>query len=401
MNGRFINKINALHLFISGTFFFKIIESTVSFIPPIYKLYLPATLFIGFYIAYPYLRKIQGSISVSIFLISLFSYFIILLNVLCSDYVDLNGVTPLDFHLVLLFSIPAFFMYGISISRSTSFNLEENNIDRSVVFLLALVIFLNVNFQYFRLDFESFKYDKAVYLFLGDILSIIGLYYVSIAKGTLNKAIYFSLFLLLLFVVYSRTSLYFFAFTVFAGIFISSSGRRKICYLLPVVFFALIIISLSETLSHMELPYSLNRMLFVFSGSDDGSLNGREMIFEGSLRSLENSLLLGDFGNQIDVFGYWSFYIHNVLSYLRQFGLIAFIFVIIMLLLPLIFFTYRVHVGRRLSISPLYMFGFLVSFYLLCIYVFSRSYMYPYIYLMPGYFIGVVCSEKKLYLTNR
>tara|TARA_B110000211_G_scaffold141790_1_gene161935 strand:- start:1938 stop:3152 length:1215 start_codon:yes stop_codon:yes gene_type:complete len=392
---------NFFQFFIAGTFILKLLETTVSFIPPIYKYYLPISLVISAFYILLRVKFIRGYTSIYLFYCSFFSYLFILANVILSERIDLNGTTSLEQHIVLLISIPAFFLYGIS----TSFIVQPSRLltksDYMFFLALCIVILINVNFNFFRLDFESFKYDKAVYLFLGDLLAMIGIYFFSFSKGKLNKLLYFSSFICLLFFVYSRTSLYFFIFSILFVLFVCSNKKAKLVFLIFSVFISVLIVNSAHFLKDLNLSYSINRMLFIFSGTEDGSLNGRELIFTESVKRLESSILFGNFGDQIEVFGYWTFYIHNIVSYFRQFGIITFLLVLSILVLPFFYFLKKLLYDSREQRSSVHVFGFTMVVYFLCIYIFSRSYLYAYAYFIPGFLIGIIYNEKDSAITDR
>ena len=62
----------------------------------------------------------------------------------------------------------------------------------------------------------------------------------------------------------------------------------------------------------------------------------RVLQIESGISDIMINPILGRFGGQIDEFGFIGFYMHNILSYWRQFGLLVFfIFCILLFLFPL------------------------------------------------------------------
>ncbi|ULN64470.1 hypothetical protein MID13_01090 [Vibrio gigantis] len=318
-----------------------------------------------------------------------------------SDAVGFDGVSSFNFHLLLLISIPTYFFIGMAISITLSRNVNLILFDYFVLFCIVVLVSLNTNFQYMRLAFESFTVDKAVYLFLGDILVLVAIYYMSALFMYRKYKFIFFIFVVLLFIVYSRTSLYFFVSSVIACEFILINKKKKLLLLFLFLCCSYLIYSYQDSLLNMNFSYSINRMLFVFLGGSDGSLSGRELIFIESTSSLFDSWFLGDFSDQINIFGSWSFYIHNIVSYLRQFGILTFISVVYILIQSLLYFIPHVVNPERKLIERKYIFGLLLTIFLILIYSFSRSYNYAYLFLLPGYIIGLKSNEKKENPPNR
>lgn len=91
-------------------------------------------------------------------------------------------------------------------------------------------------------------------------------------------------------------------------------------------FFILISFStnfLVDTFSGNERMYKL----LIFDLGDDGSANGRSMVFHMNLKIIEQNLLVGSYHQYA---GGW--YIHNILSILQDYGILAFATILIIIL---------------------------------------------------------------------
>lgn len=72
----------------------------------------------------------------------------------------------------------------------------------------------------------------------------------------------------------------------------------------------------------------IGRMFGSVISGEDSSLNSRMFQFDVGLTSLADHWFLGDYGGQIRDFGDFGAYLHNILSYWSQFGLIPFLLII-------------------------------------------------------------------------
>ncbi|MGX2015421.1 O-antigen ligase family protein [Providencia alcalifaciens] len=383
-----LKNINPIHIAFSIPFILKTLE-TINIIPNIYIYYIPIMSFILSISFVKNLSKTTGLAPLLILFLSVFSYFIMIVNIVFSDTIDNNGISSLQFHTYLLFSIPFYFICGNLTAKSIQSKNSLNGFDLIIVPLILLLILLNTNWSYFRLDFESFKNSKAVYLFLGDTFAIISLYVIFSINNKKYRLISFFVLSFLLFLIFSRTSFYLFIFTCVLCLFIYSKLNKKIVYLILVVILSAIIFYFSYIFKTSDLPYSINRMLFMFTNSDDGSLNSRIEIFNLSFADLKNNFLLGNIGGQVSLFGYWNFYIHNILSYLHQFGIFFFLMLLIITLYPTGYF----YILSKKTSNDFYKLCFSISIFVVLIYLLSRSYVYPYIFLLPALYIGLKKNE--------
>ena len=71
-----------------------------------------------------------------------------------------------------------------------------------------------------------------------------------------------------------------------------------------------------------------NRMFGVLQGKDDGSLNERLLQLQYGIEGIKNNIIFGEYAGQVIIHdsGYRSgsmgSYVHNFISYWRQFGLV-------------------------------------------------------------------------------
>ena len=124
-------------------------------------------------------------------------------------------------------------------------------------------------------------------------------------------------------------------------------------------------------------------MIRLIFGSYDLSQSVRQNQLDAGIEDLSSVWILGDFMGDIDEnFGLRGNYIHNYLSFWRQFGFIPFLaFVVILLGCSFKIFKYWI-ANKDVNGLPLFLFCFTV-FALLEI-ILARSFVYPYIWMSIG-----------------
>ena len=110
------------------------------------------------------------------------------------------------------------------------------------------------------------------------------------------------------------------------------------------------------------------------------------------LNAISNNIFIGDFAGQVKIAGdglgaRWGGYMHNILSFFRQGGVIVFALVVIILINS---FTTLYQIVKRNLLSSL--FG--VILYIIVVSLFSRSYVYPWIFLLAGINISYILDSK-------
>ncbi|ELA8174867.1 hypothetical protein ABFT02_002223 [Vibrio alginolyticus] len=109
--------------------------------------------------------------------------------------------------------------------------------------------------------------------------------------------------------------------------------------------------------------------------------------------SLYNNLFWGDYGGQVKTLGYVGEYIHNIISYWRQFGVISFVLIIYMVFYKplLLFFN-----DNRIN-SFEYNLFYMMVIYVCLQSVFSRSFSWPFLFLYIGLVSAYIENKKYNY----
>ncbi len=307
---------------------------------------------------------------------------------------DTESVSALSFYLPIMFKFSLFFLVGFYLPRLFKFR----TLLLVVLFLLSFMIISHIDFETMGLDKKNYIDKKFYgnYLFIGDATSIIALICIAFLHKTKAKIILAIFFAVIIFFIGSRTSFAVFAGTV--GLYFVVSFKPQILLASTICIFA-IGIGLS-TIDIDELAARNPRMFGVLIDPDnDNSVVGREKIAEYGWHDISNSIIMGNFGGQLTsgppgLKTSWRFYMHNVLSYWRQFGILAFIIIVA--------FTTRCYASlwksRGNSNDSIFAVYFLVSIFILVETAFSRSFAFPYAHIFFGLTAAInytVVSDKK------
>ncbi|MBD2813265.1 hypothetical protein ID850_00490 [Xenorhabdus sp. Flor] len=165
-----------------------------------------------------------------------------------------------------------------------------------------------------------------IYLSVSDGVAIIGLLIYSFSYG-LKK--YFLLFVIIvaLFLTLSRSNLFFFIFTIIIIELIKN--KKNIFLLLTTAVFSFFLLSNLQSFTEV-----LNRFTILFTNShSDASERGRELLLHNGISFIKEHWFLGKYAAEIIINdGTTGDYIHNILSYWMSYGIIFFLFFIILIL---------------------------------------------------------------------
>lgn len=243
----------------------------------------------------------------------------------------------------------------------------------------VFVLLVNVNYNLLSIDFNSTvdPSNKAFTLLVSDSFAILSLVVISFYHQ--SKMVFFWVFtaLVCLFFLSSRTAFIVF-FSALLILIIKRNNYRRT--LVTLIFLLLSFIAMMVFLENNATGYTAR--LFSLS-LDDSSVIGRINMFESGLTRISSNFFVGDFAGQLyhslDSAGArWGGYIHNALSFLRQFGVLGFLSVICLFLCSIFIILFgKVNSKEKMiSIS--------IISYIVIVYLLSRSYVYPWFFLLPG-----------------
>lgn len=241
-------------------------------------------------------------------------------------------------------------------------------------FLSSILIISNAlsNLTTFSLILDGY----AIYLMMADNYAIISIFVIVFASKR-QRLLFQILSAVTLFALLSRASFYFFIFIIFLDLF--KKNR---------LFFILILLSSAIFLFENYYNFKSNRMLRVVSGMDKSKMIRQELL-ENGINQLKSDWVLGNFMSEVEYYdGKTGFYIHNYLSFWKQFGIVPFFLLIIMIIVNYSKLFLKWILGRDNDNYFLFLFYF-TTFVILEI-TFARSYQHPFIWIsisaIPVYF---------------
>ena len=303
--------------------------------------------------------------------------------------------SALTFFLPIIFKYIVFFLVGLYLPRLA----KSKALFLCALFIIFLMVITHVNLDTLSLNTED--YIDPSYagnrLFLGDATSIIALISLPFLSSNKAKIILTVLSAITLFFIGSRTS--FAAFTATTVLYFILSFKPK--FLLVSVICVIAAGVWLSSVNFDELAERNPRMFDVVTDfEDDRSVLGRKNLSADGWYDITNNLIMGNLGGQLfsgpsGNKGGWRSYMHNVFSYWRQFGILAF-FIIVSFVARYYFTLWKNRNHRNHRIFALY---FLVGLFLSIETAFSRSFAFPYAHLFFGLTVALnytMVSEKSL-----
>lgn len=339
--------------------------------------------FIGFF--YKYFNKYWKNIYVDLFIV-LFLY--IGLSIL---YYQLANYSYVSFDVtiyqtkVLIYAL-ANLCLGIVLYKS----IDNSFYDRAFFsFWLIYMVFILLNIDYFLFAFISNSLVGA-HQIVGDTFAIVTLISVFLIKNRWYKLISFTIVLVLLFMIKSRATFFSFLLLYFFW-FIKEFGIK---FFLLTIFIGLCMSLISIVLNVISFD---QKMLGVFLGKQDNSLNERIEMMKFGIYAIKDHWFLGDYAGQMRVYegqyrsGMMGAYIHNFLSFWRQFGLSFFILFMGMYIYGL----YKNYVLLKYKKDYKNEFILYLGLFLFIEMLFFRSYTLPYYWFAMGLmFMNIACNKK-------
>lgn len=215
---------------------------------------------------------------------------------------------------ILFFSIVNFLL-GIHLAQNIQSNLSKKIIIGTFIFMLIMLL---INMQNNHLDTRGVS---GLYLALGDNIVIIALMVAYVTCQRRVQTVLFLVVLYLTFVIQSRATFFSFLLVTLFYIWKNYSTRT--------VFFIITLLALVAGLAINNGLINIDtRMFGFFVSGTDASLSERTLQFKSGLEALKDNLFFGDYAGQVHEFinNEYSMggYMHNFISYWRQYGIIVF-----------------------------------------------------------------------------
>lgn len=170
--------------------------------------------------------------------------------------------------------------------------------------------------------------EARIYLMLADTYTILSIFFITSLHSLRFQFFVFLGCLPILFSLLSRTSLYLFFF-VFIIYFFVRKRKYVVVFLLALGLMSILF------LFYNNIDWDLilhNRMLkYIFTG-EDSSMSDRAILYRKGLLAIKEYWFVGDFMGDVRDNGHTGGYIHNGLSLWRQYGIIPFVLLLLLLL---------------------------------------------------------------------
>lgn len=333
-------------------------------------LIISVSLFFLIFIKY---QRIDINFSLFLFFITYCFLYVVIYYSFLGDLIDGANRSLFFYHLV------GILMYVVSYIVGRNFVKQKEKTLIIIFLLMTLKVVFNADLSVFRIDLSSVDDNlKGLYLGLSDIFCIFAIILIGVVKKHEWKIYLFMLSLAPLFILNSRSSLYIYIFSslFYFLIFFRAS---KILYLFSLA--SVLLFFYSD--KFLSIFSENNRMFSIFSvgGVMDESSQERLILSKQGLNQIYNNIILGDYGGVVRLYGDLGAYIHNILSYWQNYGLIAFLFC-------LYFFIFQpVKAGFSLCkfrSEDDYHYIFILSTYLILTLLFTRSYNWYFSWFILG-----------------
>ncbi len=341
--------------------------------------------------------KINSSaflISSSAFVLFFLLFFVIIINIDVFGYTR-NGdyINGFAYNWNTVISMAAYFCVGFYIAGTYSGD-DFRRYLSCCYFTMTFLVLLYSNFNTLSLDYSSLiNTSFSHYTYLADLYCVLSFFFIS--KVFADSKFFYLGFLLILTLVTlillnSRSAIVIFIISFYLLLVIDSKvSNIKKCALIisPFIFFLILPLFVEFLSSNFEIN---NRLLNLFTlNFSDRSFDNREAFLEFGLIDIQNNWFLGNFGGQLEGPGdnegvRWGTYIHNGLSFWRQFGLIAFLIIVVLICKSL-------SLALKARNNTLLL---LVLYTILC-YLISRSYMNYYLFISIGFAAGIVSERSE------
>ena len=276
---------------------------------------------------------------------------------------------------ILLWYVVAFFI-GVNL------NLKQSYSKIILIGYVAMVVHVLINLDLSAGSMTILDDKAGIYHFLGDAFAIWSLLTIATYK---NKPAVIPILLIstiCLYLISSRTSFYGFLLLI-PFIYWKNRNRSTRLVLLGafVLLIGLIVLNFDRVAE--------SRMLRFMVTGNDRSYHLREVTMQQNSKDLIEHWFMGDYAGQLR-HGEFGYYIHNYLSFWRQFGIIPFL-LFIWLLIPFFRWVMKWFNGNAYQE---YDFLFYLTIFAIIEIIFARSYNYHFIWFSIGMITNVLQSKK-------
>lgn len=244
---------------------------------------------------------------------------------------------------------------------------------------LCVLLFVDIS--------DILKNTESNYLRVSEASSVLAICLVAHERILWRKGLLVVLCSLILLLLLSRSSFFFFLVTVILYQSITLMRNRRIVL---VILLNIVLICLAISFKDMDNAVLYRFQRLVSNDTVDSSLMERLTTFFEGLQIIREHPILGKYNWQIEKYGEFGYYIHNIFSYAAQFGLFAFLLAFLAILYPI-----YVIWSRYAVISPVIAeIAVLLSIFVLLNCLFSKSFVYVYIVFPIALVDGIIEKGK-------
>ncbi|GEM_PF-5730550 len=308
---------------------------------------------------------------------------------------DESGYNIKSYYLSIIFFYCYYFFIGYNMNL---YRFADHYKPFFVVILLLMSTFVLANLDYntFLLDLDKIVYEtNKGYQFWADSYALTSIFTISLIHGWGKKRdikiyLIFFISIIVLYALHSRTTFYAYAIVIMAYIYLTQN--RKVFYSTTVF-----LLSVATLLFILNPEIFQNRMLGIVFGENDSSLDSRLFMFLSGGKDILEHPISGNFGGQVYEFGYVGYYIHNLLSYWRQFGIISFLILLILLSKVSKFNLKTLKFEKSLDNNELFI--YLMFIQVIVSMIFARSITYPFSFMLFGCYLSYI-NEIRINYSN-
>lgn len=233
---------------------------------------------------------------------------------------DLNAATHLDFN---LYPIGLTALYFVAGAMSSRWQLVATT--AMICWLALTTVVVGSALQAGTYQFTTLNpADDGIYLFVGDTLAITALLGLPLAKSTAAKTLFALAGAVVLAISLSRTAFFIYCLAVLVPLWPAQIRHRVgligVVAILTATYFLMFDFD-GSMLSGLRVFQSF------FGDALDNSLTLRNVLLSARMLAIIENPVFGDYWGQVTSLGYGGMYIHNILSWWEQFGVLAFLLV--------------------------------------------------------------------------
>lgn len=316
-------------------------------------------------------------------------------------------ITLKEYYKKFLMGTLSFFIIYLVIGENLVNVINLYLMNRYIKNILFIIYFANIAaFIISMIQFKTFSINANIYfegnticLYLGDVFTLYSIIIICLTKNYLTKMAFCLNSFFWLYKIGSRTSFYCYIVVLVFIIAKYSLKGTNIKTIILVCFNIIIAISIFWYSYYNIENINLNsRMtMLVTDISEDESYNGRKSLLNDGINDIKQHWFIGNMFAEIKRQGITGGYIHSVLSYWVEFGIIPFV-CIIFLIGNNFYNNLKFYFSQKNSVVVEIIFS-LSIFIFLCA-IISRSYVYPYIWLALASSYDLNYLEKRVQLNT-